>query len=70
MTRQNAWRTNATIAGPDGNPIVIGGLWAITPSTIGSGGDPITIYFTARVKDEAQDVFGSLTPTGTHVMFG
>jgi uncharacterized protein (TIGR03118 family) len=60
------------LLGADGKPITIGDLWAITPGNGGSGGDPNTIYFTAGVKDEAQGLFGSLTPepTGTHSMFG
>jgi len=56
----------------DGKPIVIGDLWAITPGNGGSAGSPNTIYFTAGVKDEAQGLFGSLTPNtaGTHSMIG
>jgi uncharacterized protein (TIGR03118 family) len=48
--------------GPDGKPITIGDLWAIAPGNGGKGGSPDTLYFTAGVKDEAQGLFGSLTP--------
>jgi uncharacterized protein (TIGR03118 family) len=60
------------LLGADGKPIVIGDLWAITPGNGGSGGDANTLYFTAGVQNEAQGLFGSLTPTaaGTHSMFG
>jgi uncharacterized protein (TIGR03118 family) len=51
-----------TLSGADGKPIVIGDLWAIAPGNGGSGGNANTIYFTAGVKDEAQGLFGSLTP--------
>jgi uncharacterized protein (TIGR03118 family) len=50
------------LSGADGKPIVIGDLWAITPGNGGSGGRADTLYFTAGVKDEAQGLFGSLTP--------
>jgi len=58
--------------GPDGQPITIGDLWAITPGNGGNGGSPDTLYFTAGVKDEAQGLFGSLTPNvvGHHSLFG
>ena len=57
--------------GPDGKPITIGDLWAITPGNGGKGGSPDTLYFTAGVKDEAQGLFGSLTPNavGHHSLF-
>ena len=57
--------------GPNGQPITIGDLWAITPGNGGKGGSPDTLYFTAGVKDEAQGLFGSLTPNvvGHHSLF-
>ncbi len=53
------------LLGADGKPITIGDLWALTPGNGGSGGDPNTIDFTAGVKNEAQGLFGSLTPNPT-----
>ena len=51
-----------TLRGTDGKPITIGNLWALSPGNGGTGGDPNAIYFTAGVKNEAQGLFGSLTP--------
>jgi uncharacterized protein (TIGR03118 family) len=58
--------------GANGQPITIGDLWAITPGNGGSGGSPETLYFTAGVKNEAQGLFGSLTPNavGDHSPMG
>jgi uncharacterized protein (TIGR03118 family) len=58
--------------GRNGKPITIGDLWAITPGNGGNGGSPDTLYFTAGVKNEAQGLFGSLTPNvvGHHSLFG
>jgi uncharacterized protein (TIGR03118 family) len=58
--------------GANGQPITIGDLWAITPGNGGSGGSPNTLYFTAGVKNEAQGLFGSLTPNaaGDHSLIG
>jgi uncharacterized protein (TIGR03118 family) len=53
------------LSGADGKPIVIGDLWALAPGNGGNGGDPNTIYFTAGVHNEAQGLFGSLTPDPT-----
>ena len=64
------------LLGSDGTPITIGDLWALTPGNGGSGGDPNTIYFTAGLMNEAQGLFGSLTPNATmtaaggHSMYG
>jgi uncharacterized protein (TIGR03118 family) len=43
--------------------LTIDGLWAITPGGSGKDGDPNTLYFTAGPNDEADGIFGSLTPT-------
>ena len=50
----------AQLTGPDGNPITIDGLWALTPGNGGSGGDPNTIYFSAGPSGEIHGLFGSL----------
>ncbi|MDR3531505.1 MAG: TIGR03118 family protein [Rhodopila sp.] len=50
------------LTGANGKPITIGDLWAITPGNGGSGGSPNTLYFTSGVQNEAQGLFGSVTP--------
>ncbi|HEY4041086.1 MAG TPA: TIGR03118 family protein [Rhodopila sp.] len=55
-------RFQGALKGADGKPIVIGDLWAISPGNGSAGGSANTIYFTAGVKDEAQGLFGSITP--------
>jgi uncharacterized protein (TIGR03118 family) len=47
---------------PDGEPIVIDGLWALRVGNGASGGDANKIYFTAGLDDEQHGLFGSLTP--------
>jgi uncharacterized protein (TIGR03118 family) len=56
--------------GPDGKPITIGDLWAITPGNGANGGSPDTLYFTAGVEQEAKGLFGSLTPNVVGHHFG
>jgi uncharacterized protein (TIGR03118 family) len=53
------------LLGSDGKPITIGDLWALTPGNGGKGGSPDTLYFTAGLMNEAQGLFGSLTPNAT-----
>lgn len=50
------------LLGTDGNPIVLGDLWALLNGNGGRGGDPGKVYFTAGVSDEAHGLFGALTP--------
>lgn len=47
----------------EGNPIVIGNLWALKPGNAGTSNDPRSIYFTAGVQNEAHGLFGDLTAT-------
>jgi uncharacterized protein (TIGR03118 family) len=46
---------------PDGEPIVIGGLWELKVGNGGAGGIANTVYFTAGPFDESHGLFGSLT---------
>jgi uncharacterized protein (TIGR03118 family) len=41
----------------------IDGLWALEFGNTGSNGDPNTLYFTAGLNDEADGLFGTITPT-------
>jgi len=50
------------VRNPHGQAIVIEGLWTILFGNGGNGGDPKTLYFTAGPNDEADGLFGSLTP--------
>ncbi len=45
-----------------GNPIAIDGLWALVAGNNGSGGNSNAIYFSAGPNNEADGLFGSLTP--------
>jgi uncharacterized protein (TIGR03118 family) len=46
---------------PDGEPIVIDGLWALKVGNGGAGGAANTVYFTAGPFGESHGLFGSLT---------
>jgi uncharacterized protein (TIGR03118 family) len=50
------------LLGIDNKPITIGDLWSLTPGNDGKAGSSGEIYFTAGIKDEAQGLFGSLSP--------
>jgi uncharacterized protein (TIGR03118 family) len=55
-----------TVSGPDGKPLVNDGLWALTfsgPSGMTPvGAPPDTLYFTAGLNDEADGLFGTISP--------
>jgi len=46
---------------PDGEPIVVDGLWALRVGNGGSGGLANTVYFTAGLFGETHGLFGSFT---------
>jgi uncharacterized protein (TIGR03118 family) len=45
----------------NGNPLIIGDLWALTNGNNGIGINPDAVYFTAGLMDESHGLFGSLT---------
>jgi uncharacterized protein (TIGR03118 family) len=45
---------------PAGNPIVIGGLWALRVGNGGAAGDPHTLFFTAGIDHENHGLFGQI----------
>ncbi len=45
-----------------GHVIVIDGLWALKFGNGGNGGDPAKLYFTAGPNEEADGLFGSISP--------
>src|SRR5262249_54926379 len=49
-----------TLKDPDGEPIQIGGLWALRPGHGFAGAGPDLVYFTARLDHEQHGLFGSL----------
>jgi uncharacterized protein (TIGR03118 family) len=55
-----------TVSGPDGKPLVNDGLWSLTfsrPSGMTpQGATPDTLYFTAGLNDEADGLFGTISP--------
>jgi uncharacterized protein (TIGR03118 family) len=70
-----------TLRGADGNPIAIGDLWSIKQGNNEGAGSKGSIFFTAGVQNEAQGLFGSISPisdsdrfavstSGSHVMAG
>ena len=44
--------------GPDGKPVAIDGLWALTVGNDGSGGNSDKLYFTAGPDEESHGLFG------------
>jgi hypothetical protein len=46
------------LLGPNGKPLAIGDLWALTPGNGGSAGSTDNIYFTAGVANESEGLFG------------
>jgi len=48
--------------GPNGQPLTIDGLWALTPGNGGSAGDPNFLYFSAGPVSETHGLFGAIVP--------
>jgi uncharacterized protein (TIGR03118 family) len=51
-----------TLDGTNGDPLVLGDLWALTNGNGGSGGSPLDVYFSAGITDEAHGLLGSISP--------
>ena len=49
-----------TLTDSNGNPIVIGDLWALVTGNNGTGSNPNAVYFTAGLMDEMHGLFGDL----------
>jgi uncharacterized protein (TIGR03118 family) len=47
----------------DQHKLSIDGLWALEFGNAGLNGDPQTLFFTAGINDEADGLFGTITPT-------
>jgi uncharacterized protein (TIGR03118 family) len=50
------------LLGPDGQPLTIEGLWALSFGNGGSAGSTNTLYFTAGIGHEQHGLFGTITP--------
>ena len=50
------------LLGPDGNPLVIDGLWGLQVGNGGSGGDLSALYFSAGPAEESHGLFGEIDP--------
>jgi len=50
------------LSGPGGGPITIDGLWGLRFAPATPGATPNTLFFTAGLNDEADGLFGTLTP--------
>jgi uncharacterized protein (TIGR03118 family) len=53
-----------TLEGAKHGKLSIDGLWALEFGNAGANGDPNTLFFTAGINDEADGLFGTITPTG------
>jgi uncharacterized protein (TIGR03118 family) len=62
--RINAFTTSGNfvgqLAGANGNPLAIDGLWGLFVGNGGSGGSTSQIYFSAGPQDESNGLFGAL----------
>ena len=60
------------LLGTDGKPLVIDGLWGLTPGNGAAAGDQNTIYFSAGPQDESNGLFGavSVVPEPSSVVLG
>jgi uncharacterized protein (TIGR03118 family) len=52
-----------TLDGPNGQPIVNDYLWSLDFRTGGANTNPDTLYFTAGINNQADGLFGALSPT-------
>jgi uncharacterized protein (TIGR03118 family) len=51
--------------GPNGQPLTIDGLWALTPGNGGAAGDPNALYFSSGPVSETHGLFGAILPAPT-----
>ena len=48
--------------GPTSTPLAINGLWALQSGNGGNGGNPGNVYFTAGPNNQANGLFGVISP--------
>ena len=56
------FKKDGALRDEDGNKIAIDGLWALEFGNAASNGNAQTLYFTAGPNDEADGLFGKITP--------
>jgi uncharacterized protein (TIGR03118 family) len=63
--RQTAagWQLDGVLRRPNGNPVVIDGLWGIAFGNDSAAGDHDELYFAAGPGDEAHGLFGYIDPS-------
>jgi uncharacterized protein (TIGR03118 family) len=61
--KHGGFRHRGTVHAATHGKLSIDGLWALEFGNAGSNGDPNTLYFTAGLNDEADGLFGTITPT-------
>jgi uncharacterized protein (TIGR03118 family) len=62
----NTWTPDGTMKGLDGNPLFIGGLWALQfGKGVANNGPTTTMYFVAGPGGERHGVFGRVEATNT-----
>jgi uncharacterized protein (TIGR03118 family) len=58
------WEHRGTLQAARHGKLEIDGLWALEFGNAGSNGNPQTLFFTAGPNDEADGLFGTITPAG------
>jgi uncharacterized protein (TIGR03118 family) len=61
--RNGHFEHRGTLHGRRHGKLSIDGLWALEFGNAGPNGDPQTLFFTAGINDEADGLFGTITPT-------
>jgi uncharacterized protein (TIGR03118 family) len=62
--RNGHFEHRGTLEAATHGKLSIDGLWALEFGNSGSNGNPDTLYFTAGLNDEADGLFGTITPQG------
>jgi uncharacterized protein (TIGR03118 family) len=58
------------LTGTHGQPLMVEGLWGLTPGNDGSGGSTQAIYFSAGPGDEMHGLFGVIAPVSEPATLG
>jgi uncharacterized protein (TIGR03118 family) len=61
--RNGHFEHRGTLQAAGHGKLSIDGLWALEFGNTGANGNPDTLYFTAGINDEADGLFGTITPT-------